>query len=247
MAKSLRLFFLLTSVFSLFELVNAGIVTYNPVELVNQRIVHGLKREILQIRRQQSCRAILNDSPPECNVTLLSGGVTDLIKTNASALTEDHLVAFNNAINKVCVAKCVNPILNYYRCLNISDDYRNYLTNYVQRGICGKQGDDFCEVIYLRHYSSNIRFINELVDSCPKINSARIDCSNANSTCIQYVSNFTTNVGCCTIPYIGNVSSCNVTVIDPCESAISASVIVAPAIMCLIFAGLLVIFTCGEY
>ena len=245
MAKSLCLFFVLTSIFSLFQLVNARIFTYNLVELVNQRIVHGVKREILQIR-QQSCIAILNNSPPECNLTLLSSGVTNLIKTNASALTEDHLVTFNNAISQVCVAKCVNPILNYYRCLNISDEFRNYLINYVLRGICGKQGNEFCEVIYLRHYSSNIRFINELVDVCPVINSARIDCSSANTTCIQYVTDFNANAGCCTVPYIGNVSSCNITVLDPCESVISGSVIVAPAIMCFILAALLAMFTCGE-
>ena len=246
MAKFLCLFFLLTSVFSSFELVNTWTFTYNPDELVNQRIAHDDKKEILQIR-QQSCIAILKDSPPECNVSLLASSTVDLIKINPSALTEDHLVTFNNALTQVCVAKCVNPILNYYRCLNISDEFRNYLITYVQRGICGKQGNDFCEVVYLRHYSNNIRFIKELVDGCPIVNSARIDCSSANSTCLQSVSNFNTNMGCCTLPYVGNVSSCNVTVIDPCESAISGSIIITPVITSLILAGLLAIFTFGEH
>ena len=240
MAKFLCLFFVLISVFSLLELVNAKIFAPNPVELIHQRIVRNVKSEILQ-KRQQSCQTILNDYPSECNITLLVGDITDMIINNASALTEDDFTALNNAISLVCVPKCVNPVLNYYRCLNIPDDLKNYLTNLVQRGICGKQGNDFCEVLYLRRYSTNIRFIGQLAAACP-INNSGVDCSSANSTCRQYVSNFNTNMGCCTSPYLGDVSSCNVNVGDPCESAISGSIIVVPVIMYLILAGLLVIF-----
>ena len=240
MAKFLCLFFVLTSVFSSFKLVKAKIFTGNPVELVHQRNVHSDKREILQ-KRQQSCQTILNDYPTECNTTLLAGNITDTIFHNASALTEDDFAELNNTLSRVCVAKCVNPILNYYRCLNIPDDFRNYLTNYVERGICGKQGNDFCQVLYLRRYSANISFIAQLLDTCPRTN-GRVDCSSADSTCKQYVSNFNINMGCCTSPYLGDVSSCNVNIVDPCESAISGSINVVPVIMCLFLAALLTIF-----
>ena len=240
MGKFICLFFVLTPVFSSFKLVKAKIFTGNPVESVHQKNVHSVTREILQ-KRQQSCQTILNDYPMECNFALLAGNITDTIIRNASALTEDDLAELNNTFSRVCVAKCVNPILNYYRCLNISDDFRNYLTNYVERGVCGKQGNDFCQVLYLRRYSADIRFIVELLDACPRTNS-RVDCSSANSTCRQYVSNFNINMGCCTSPFLGNVSSCNVNIVDPCESAISGSIIISPVIMCLFLAALLAIF-----
>ena len=241
MSKFLCLFLFLTSLFSSSELVNAKIFAFTPIELVHERIAHSVKREILQ-KRQQSCLTILNDYPTmDCNITLLVGDITNTIVNNPSALTEEHFSALNNALSQVCVARCVNPILNYYRCVNISDDLRNYLINLIQRGICGKQGNDFCEVLYLRRYSTNIRFINQLVNACPFTNSG-VNCSSADSTCRQYVSNFTTNMGCCTSPYLGDVSSCNVNIVDPCESAISGSINVVPVIMCLFLAALLTIF-----
>ena len=241
MSKSLCLFLVLTSLFSSIEFANAKIFARNPVELVHEKIDKLFKREILQ-KRQQSCQTILDDYPTmDCDITILVGDITNIIVNNASALTEEHFAALNNALSQVCVAKCVNPILNYYRCVNISDDLRNYLINYVQQGICGKNGNDFCEVLYIRRYSTNIRFINQLVNACPFTISG-VNCSSADSTCRQYVSNFNTNMGCCTSPYLGNVSSCNVTVINPCESAVSRSIIVAPVIMCLFLAVLLTIF-----
>ena len=72
MAKSLCLFFVLISVFYSIELVNAEIFAHNPVKLIHHKIVHNVKREILQ-KRQQSCQTILNDYPMDCNFTLLVG------------------------------------------------------------------------------------------------------------------------------------------------------------------------------
>ena len=240
MAKSICIIFVLTLVFSSCDLVNSKISILNPDELVHQRIVHGIKREILQ-SRQQSCQTILNNYPTECNVSLLAGNVTNLVINNPSELTADDFTTLNNAFSQVCVAKCVNPILKYYRCLDISDDLENYLTNLVQRGICGKQGNDFCEVLYLRRYSTNIYFFDQLVDACP-FTSSGVNCSSASSTCKGYVLNFNTNMECCTLPYLGDVSSCNVNVVSQCESAISGSIIVAPAIVGLFLAALLTMF-----
>ena len=241
MAKSLCLFFALISVFYWIELVNAEIFAHNPVKMIHHKIIHSVKREILQ-KRQQSCQTILNDSPMDCNFTLLVGSdIVYKMIIDPTALTEDDFAIINNAYSQICVPKCFNPILNYYRCLNISNDYKNYRINLYQRGTCGKQGNDFCEVLYLRRYSTNIRFINQLVNACP-LTISGVNCSSTYSTCRQYVSNFNTNMGCCTTSYLGDVSSCSVNTVDPCESAISGSVIVAPVIMCLFLAALLTIF-----
>ena len=242
MAKSLCLFFVLISVFYSIELVNAEIFAHNPVKLGHQRIVHNVKREKLQ-KRQQSCFAILNDYPTDCNFTQLLGPDLDNKITNdPSSLNEADFTALNNVYSQYCVPKCINPLLNYTRCLNISNDLKNYITNLYRRGICGKNGNDFCDVLYLRRYhSTNVNFIYQLENVCPSTDSG-IDCSSANTTCIQDVSNLNRNIGCCTSPYLGDVSSCNVNVVDQCESALSGSITVAPAIMCLILAALLAIF-----
>ena len=99
----------------------------------------------------------------------------------------------------------------------------------------------FCDVLYLRRHSTDIDFIDQLENVCPSTGSG-IDYSSANTTCIEDVSNLNRNIGCCTSPYLGDVSSCNVNVVDQCESALSGSITVAPAIMCLILAALLAIF-----
>ena len=188
MAKSFRISVVLTLVvFSSCELVDAKISIQNPAELVHQRIVHPrIKREILQ-NRLQLCYTILSDYPTECNASLLVGNITNTIKNTPSRLTTDDFTTLNNAYSQVCVAKCVNPILRYYRCLDVPDDLKNYLTNLVKRGICGKQGNDFCEVLYLRHYTTNIHFINQLVESCPFTMSG-VNCPSASSTFACFMS-----------------------------------------------------------
>ena len=219
MAKPFHHFFVLTLVVVFSgELVNAKVSTRNPAELVHQTIVHPrVKRELLQ--NQQLCYKILIDYPTECNASLLVGNITNIIKNNPRKLTANDFTTLNNGYSQVCVARCVNPILKYYRCLDISDDLKNHLTNLVQRGICGKQGNDFCEVLYLRRYSTNIHFVNQLVESCP-FTSSGVNCASASSICKEYVSSFNTNMECCTLPYIGDVSSCGVNVVNQCESVL---------------------------
>ena len=154
MATSFYLFFVLISVFYFIELVNGEIFAHNSVKLIHQRIVHSVNREILQ-KRQQSCETILNDYPTDCNFTLLAGNIGNKIFDDPAALTEDDFTALKNVYSQICVPKCINPILNYCRCLNISNDYN---TNLIQRGICGKQDNNFCPILYLRRYSTNILF-----------------------------------------------------------------------------------------
>ena len=72
--------------------------------------------------------------------------------------------------------------------------------------------------------------MDQLVSVCPFSNSG-IDCSSAGNTCKGYVSNFNLNMGCCTTPYLGDVSDCNVDASDPCQSAVSGFGAVTPAIL----------------
>ena len=204
--------------------VNAKKTSRHLAEYINQRIGHGIKRNVLQTK-QQNCDTILDNYPTECNITLLAGNVTNTIDTFSSS----DYATLNDAYSKLCVAKCVDPIIQYYECV-LSGEILTYFKNLVQTGICGKHGDDFCEVLYLRRYASNIHFFDQLVAVCPFSNSG-IDCSSAGNTCKGYVSNFNLNMGCCTTPYLGDVSDCNVDASDPCQSAVSGFGAVTPAIL----------------
>ena len=198
--------------------VNAKKTNRHPTEYINQRIGHGIKRSVLQTK-QQNCSNILDNYPTECNFTLLAGNVTNVVDSAPSTLSQSDYATLNDAYSNICVAKCIDPIIHYYECA-LSGEILTYFKNLVQRGICGKHGDDFCEVLYLRRYASNVRFFDQLVDTCPFTNSG-IDCSSANITCQEFVSNFNTNMGCCTTPYLGSdVSSCGINVANPCQSAI---------------------------
>ena len=185
---------------------------------IHQSFGHSIKRSILQTK-QQNCETILENYPMECNITLLVGNVTNVVDNAPDTLSPRDYATLNDAYSKICVTKCIDPIIQYYECF-LSGDILTYFKNLVQQGICGKHGDDFCEVLYLRRYASNIRFFDQLVDTCPFISSG-IDCSSANNTCQALVSNFNTNMGCCTLPYLGSdVSSCGINVANPCQSAI---------------------------
>lgn len=210
------------------ENVNAKITSRHPAEYIHQRIGHGIKRNVLETK-QQNCTTILDNYPTECNITLLAGNLTNVVDNAPSTLSPSDYATLNDVYSKLCVAKCVNPIIQYYECF-LSGDMLTYFKNLVQRGICGKHDGDFCEVLYLRRYGNNIHYVDQLVDACP-FTSSGIYCSSASNTCKGYVTNFTTNMGCCTAAYLGDVSDCNVVANDLCQSAVSGFGAVTPAIL----------------
>ena len=185
----------------------------DPVEFIHKSIYRNINnKRSLSVMLRQSCSSILDNYPTECNITLLAGNISSVPSVN-------DLAALNNAYSQFCVLKCIDPLICYYRCTYTGDLF-TYLTNLLRHGTCGKHNNDFCEVLYLRRYDNNRNFINVLTNACPFTNSG-INCARANSTCKQYVSNFNTNMGCCTSPYFkSDVSSCGINVADPCQSAI---------------------------
>ena len=206
----------------------------HPFEIVNKSIYKNMNnKRSLSVMLRQSCSSNLDNYPRECNVTLLAGNISSVPSVN-------DLAALNNAYSQFCVPKCIDPIIRYYRC-TYTGDYLTYLTNFLRHGVCGKHNNDFCEVLYLRRYANNRNFINDLINACPFTNSG-VNCARASSTCKQHVSNFNTNMGCCTSPYLGSdVSSCGINVADPCQSAISSSYVIAPAMFSVLLTVILVV------
>ena len=206
----------------------------NPIEFIHKSIYRNINnKRSLSVKLRQSCSSILDNYPRECNVTLLAGNISSVPSVN-------DLAALNNVYSQFCVPKCTDPLINYYRC-TYTGDLLTYLINLLEHGVCGKHNNDFCEVLYLRRYANNRNFINVLINACPFTNSG-VHCARASSTCKQYVSNFNTNMGCCTTPYLGSdVSSCGINVANPCQSAISSSYgVIAPTMLSILFAVILV-------
>ena len=69
-----------------------------------------------------------------------------------------------------------------------------------------------------------------------------VNCSTSD-VCAENVANFTANLGCCAIPYLGAVTpSCGVTLDPPCQSVVSGS---GPAIYLANFPMLLAVLSVG--
>ena len=202
------------------------------VNMVHHRMDGIIKKSLRRIR-QQNCDSILDNYPTDCNATLINFNIT-------SVPPQSDLTALNILYRHVCVPRCIDPILRYYQCLDLPDNLYNYIETLIKQGVCGTYNGDFCEVLYLRNYALNIRYLEQLAAVCPFPLSAT-NCASANSTCRTYVSGFISNMGCCTIPYIGDVRSCYNNVAEPCRY-VSSSTITSPALRCLLIAVLAALF-----
>ena len=201
------------------------------------------KRHSSHLEVRQDNTACLNqlqsNYPSYCNLTKLSGGLSDL---PASSLTDAQLTTLNNAYSRFCASACIDPIDTYYNCIQINN--KDYLITQVRHGVCGQESGDYCEVRYIREYQGDYSSYRSLLSSCPSSDSGGISCSSATSTCLSYVRTFSDRMGCCTEPYLGSgVKSCSgVSVDDPCTGVSSATGLVAPVfVMILSLVGFLIL------
>ena len=202
---------------------------------------HTRDTELVARQDNSAClRQLQNNYPSYCNLTMLSGGISEL---NASSLNDAQLAALNRAYSQLCVPACIDPTETYYNCIQITDSLRNYLITLLRKGVCGQESGDYCEVRYIRQYNGNITRFTELTRSCPS--TSGISCSGASSTCLSRVRTFSSRMGCCTEPYLGSgVRSCSGISVDaactgvvpsPTQVVSSAAVLAAPVFM-MIFA-----------
>ena len=227
-----------TSAFSAIRKIHERIRSANDVE----------KREI-DSRQTSQCQFPPPGYPRECNTSLVPGvmNVSAAVSNNQS-LTPMQEEILNAALTQFCVPRCVDPVITYFDCLsgNVAS-LQEYFRQLVRQGLCGREGNDFCEVVYLRYYWNNLLFISNLftAECAPLVTTGSIltvNCSTSD-VCAENVANFTTNLGCCAIPYLGAVTpSCDVTPDPPCQSVVSGS---GPAIYLAIFPMLLAILSVG--
>ena len=203
--------------------VASALPHFSAAALEKNHEIHVSDREMRQAP-DPSCIFPPADYPRECDISLVPGVGNVTASLMNVTVTQTYLDTINTALTQLCVPKCVDPILTYYRnCSMIPSYIKAYYTQFLLQGTCGKQGNDFCDVLYLRQYSRNLLFIGNLFsggDCTPVIQpSLSINCTT--DTCSQLVADLNAKIGCCAISYLGNVSSsCGVS--DACQSVVSS-------------------------
>ena len=195
---------------------------------------HTRNTELVARQDDSACSHLLQ-LPSYCNLTMLSGGISDL---NASSLNDAQLAALNRAYSQLCVPACIDPFEAYYNCIQINDSVRSYLINLYRKGLCGQESGDYCDVRYIRQYDGNIDDADvDISRSCP-FSLSGISCSGASSTCLSHVRTFSSRMGCCTEPYLGSgVRSCSGISVDAaCTGLVSSAAVLAAPVFMMIFA-----------
>ena len=179
---------------------------------------HGLVQDV---RSEGSDRTLgqadCNRGSPTCNVSFPTGPGYML-----------NFTAINAYYDQFCTKECIDAKLSYHRdCQNVTEDQiSNFYIPHYQQQLCGKNGDDYCYVLYLRNY--NVTAQMNLLMNCRLPNSTQFNCTTANSNCLQEVADFSSKMGCCANTFFSTdfVYSCIArgVNIDPnlCPSAVSS-------------------------
>ena len=187
-----------------------------------------MKRSSLQIREsennQANCtelRLFLDGEKynTECNSSTLD--IVDSYLENNEEIPESVLTTLNNVFTRLCVTKCIEPLINYYQC-RYSGDELTYNTGLLQSYDCGKQNEDFCPVLFWRQSATNLNNTVKIVRECTttEFGFFNVNCSNVTSSCTNSISRLNANIGCCTQGLLGDLSACNINSLsEPCASS----------------------------
>jgi hypothetical protein len=198
------------------------------------------KRDVNRRQTTNYCSKYLLNYPQSCNATLLlDDNVVLLLNNTPHLLTDEHLDSLNVAYSQICRSECVDPIIAYDRCYFAgNDEVIEFFERFERQGICGKEGSDFCEVLYLRTYRQNVTFFSTLLTNCGNVfTSSGVKCNILTTkSCMQMVAEFITNMGCCARPYLGDgITGCTTSTVKPaCVSQITDNTTTIAAIIVVI-------------
>ena len=162
------------------------------------------------------------------------------ITESAGQCCESYLSSLNNNYSRICTSDCAGAIVKYYHCLAADVDSEDdddakesyeYIANYVEKYVCGKESGDYCPVKLIRSFSvqSNVEAYNMLRHVCLSSNTCN---STSSTSCTSALRTFSSAAGCCTEPLFGSgVSSCGVSIPDACAGLSSATGIIATPIV----------------
>lgn len=153
---------------------------------------------LLCLADDQDCYTTQMSEASNCNVSYPASG--DYSSTAA------HITALNSYYDEVCPRDaCTDPFVNLYNCLDITSDEKQFRLNQVYYVFCGKNGDDYCPALLVREYSES--YVAGLYATCGHVQfTDTLNCSA--SQCVSMVTSFINKMGCCSAPYLGNLTTC---------------------------------------
>ena len=169
-----------------------------------------------------------------CNVTLPTGcNLLDFAFSAPSTVpnpTDSYLNSINQRHSRICTSTCVGAVVKAYRCI-YSGGRLDYLSNLVQKYLCGQHNGDYCPVSLIRSIRDrplNALALANIQASCTiSFATTGITCgSSTSSRCTNAISTFSGYTGCCTEPLLGSgVRSCSgVSVPEACTGISGATV-----------------------
>uniref|UniRef100_A0A1X7V346 FZ domain-containing protein n=1 Tax=Amphimedon queenslandica TaxID=400682 RepID=A0A1X7V346_AMPQE len=166
---------------------------------------------------------------PECNGTTILSRIREILYSNTT-LTEAELDAIDTRLSTFCVPECIDPLVSYYSSCSFFSDTRDYIIPNLRQGTCGKVGNDYCQVRYLRRYAGDYNYTQRLIANCPtssyseSTTDGEIDCTTVNDTCSQMLAHYNANMECCASPSpIGIIATrCGLTTTEPCASILDS-------------------------
>ena len=186
-----------------------------------------MKRNSLQIREsennQANCTELRLFLDGEKYRTECNSSTIDIVYSyleNEEEIPESVLTTLNNTYTRLCATECTEPLINYYQCL-YSGDELTYYTSFIQSYTCGEQDEDFCPILFLRQYATNLNNTVKIVRECrtTEFGLFNVNCSNVTSSCTNSISRLNANIGCCTQGLLGDLSACSINSLsEPCAS-----------------------------
>ena len=155
--------------------------------------------------------------------------------STASTPTDSYLDNINQRYSRICTPACVGAVVKAYRCA-YSGGRLEYLSNLVQKYLCGQHNGDYCPVSLIRSVRDRPQnayaFVNIQASCSISFATTGITCSSSTSSrCTSAISTFSGYAGCCTEPFLGSgVRSCSgVSVPEACTGVSGATGIMATA------------------
>ncbi|XP_019864240.1 PREDICTED: uncharacterized protein LOC109593712 isoform X1 [Amphimedon queenslandica] len=170
----------------------------------------------LEIKQVDICVTQLNNNLPRtCSFHLLTGNI--IIPDH---LSSEGLAELNAAYAKNCIPACVEPILQYYRCLSSEAPSHattiNFAINLLQNVYCGRDGEEYCFVKFFR-LNDTLPELETCPDIYTDVNDVTLVCNATTpESCYDDLSTFSSMLGCCATGFLPYRQDCNVTFDPPC-------------------------------
>ena len=178
-------------------LVLFGAVHGSPNQLARNHFknIRDFHRDKVIAKRQSSCTPLLDDYPESCTIEVES--IDDIF----ALYSPENLPTL---LNEYCTPECVQPLVDYYNCLGLSE-----LATFYNNLVCGKNGNQYCLVLL-----SEDNTIASDISCVPPGGTCTESCATTQETVVD-------EWGCCAASYYAYLgATCAVDAGDVCDGVI---------------------------